>query len=437
MDQSNAPSAIVVQRAETEFDFSVSELLELTKSYGYHISEVMTQVREEGVEYNIGSGKVSQILHTIRKLDIDALIVGNDLTPKQQKNILRKVPSNVTVQDRGTLIVDLFSKRSNSKEVDLLVEKARLEHSLSSATEYISQSPRVVGDVVPTESSVKEIRSRISSIKSELDSLKQTRFSNINKQKDEGFTHVSLVGYTNSGRSTLFRRLAQDHSVEENLGKHPDLPRTSESSEEMLYTIDTLTRRMDAQKRDILLTDGMGIIADLPPWVQTVYTPLFDSLQHSELVLIIVDLTDSIDTIRSKLVCVQEMIKSRSQTRHLTVFTKSDSVPTEERKQKLRALQQIAPNAISVSAITGENVDSVKEKVSSLLPPLQKRTLYMSLNSDRSQEIISWLHRNTHMYDQEYTDEGVTLTFEAQADIIRELHDRKLEKISGAVMPAE
>lgn len=422
MDSVNNPlSAIIVQRANTDYELDTSEIVSLAESAGYYITDIVTQVREEDPEYNIGSGKVSQISHTIERLDVDAVIFDNELDPYQKYNLGIYFPIDVTVFDRYSLILELFEQRADTRHGQLQVELAKLKYELPRVETKVrlskrEEKPGFMGLGEYDENQESDIKRRISRIQEELSSIESRKETRRETRREDGFNYVSIAGYTNAGKSTLLRRLAKDHTVEENESLHEDLDPTAESQDALFTTLDTTTRRMDFDKRDILLTDTVGFISDLPPWLVNSFNSTFDSIYQSDLVLIVADITDELDVIRSKLVSSQDFLRSRSTARTITVFNKCDEVTDRERSRKLRALDEIAPNAVCVSAMNGTGIAELKDTIHQSLPPLQEKTLYIPL-TDESMSFISWLHDTTHIISKEYDNSGVSVQFEAPPDI--------------------
>jgi len=123
------------------------------------------------------------------------------------------------------------------------------------------------------ESREQDIKNQISRISEELDRIAKKEEKRRKKRRDQGFDLVALAGYTNAGKSTLLRRLAAELDVDENDERHPDLEPTAESEDRLFTTLGTTTRKAKTGKRDVLLTDTVGFVSDLPHWLVESFSP--------------------------------------------------------------------------------------------------------------------------------------------------------------------
>lgn len=425
--------AIVVQRVDEHAEPNTEEIESLAHSAGYAVCETITQSREEDAEYNIGSGKVHDIQQAILNHGADAVIVDNELGAYQKYNLGIYFPQNVDVFDRYTLILNLFEKRANTRHAQLQIELARLRYELPRADVKKTlakreERPGFMGLGEYDESREEDIKNRISRIQDELSKVSSDNEHRRYRRRESGFDLVAIAGYTNAGKSTLLRQLADDHTVEENEELHEDLDPTAESSNDLFTTLDTTTRRMDFEKRDVLLTDTVGFISDLPEWLVDSFNSTFDSIYAADLVLLVADATESVETIHEKMVACQDAIhgRLRKDANLLMVFNKIDELDEEEWYEKRAQLSAIAPDAVSVSAKSGTNIDQLKQRMHELLPELKTRRLQIPL-CDSGMSLVSWIHENAYVIDEDYTGEYVVIEFEARPAIAGKAQSRLAE----------
>src|SRR6056297_3171137 len=184
------------------------------------------------------------------------------------------------------------------------------------------------------ESREQDIKAQISRIRDELEQIEQTDQHRREQRRESGFDLVAMAGYTNAGKSTLLRRLAADLDVDENEGLNPDLDSTAESEDRLFTTLGTTTRRADVEDRDVLLTDTVGFISDLPHWLVESFKSTLDEVYRADLVLLVVDVSDPVEEIREKLVTSHDTLYERNEAPIVTVLNKVDSVSEEELREK-------------------------------------------------------------------------------------------------------
>lgn len=416
-------STIIVKRVQSRKYGNTKEIEFLARSAGYDIEEIIIQSREEDKKYNIGRGKLKEIKEYVVNNNITTVIIDNEMSPYQMYNVGIKLPNFVTVKNTYTLILDIFEQRANTKKSQLQVKLAKLRYELPRAEAKINLSKREehpgfmgLGDY--DRNQVKSIKDRIKRVKNKLNKIEKRNMYRRKNQRDAGFDIISVAGYTNAGKSTLLRRLAKDHTVNENNEKHNDLPPVLESEDSYFTTLDTTTRKLDFDKRDVLITDTVGFIDNLPHWLIDAFTTTFDSIYNSDLVLLVVDVEQSIDNIINQIAISHDILSYRNETQILTVFNKCDMISEYELEDKRKAVEALAPNPICVSAKTGLNIDELKERIHLALPPYEQDTLMLPLHP-KSMSVVSWIHENAYVQDCEYTPDGVFVEYTGKKPVIQ------------------
>ncbi|GAA0221415.1 GTPase HflX [Halobacterium noricense] len=396
----------------------------------------MTQTREQDPAYHFGEGKADELARLVAREDADVLIVDNEVGPYQTFNIGSKLPEGVEVVDRFTLILDIFGQRAQTRKAQLQVELAELRYELPRAEVKASlakrdERPGFMGLGEYDESRERDIKAQISRIKDELDAIAETEEKRRERRRESGFDLVALAGYTNAGKSTLLRRLADDLDVDENAEKHPDLDSTAESENQLFTTLGTTTRRANTGKRDVLLTDTVGFISDLPHWLVESFKSTLQSVYHADLVLLVVDASEPVEEMREKLVTSHDTLYERNEAPIVTVFNKVDRLDEEELRRKREALSALAPNPVCVSGLTGDRVDDLRERVEAELPDWKRERLLLPL-SDDAMSLVSWVHDNGHVEREEYDATQVDLEFEAPPSVVEQARSRAADLDSQA-----
>ena len=413
--------AIVAKRVDRG-DADLDEIKELARAAGHEVVGELTQTREEDAAYGFGEGKAEDLAALTVECDAEAVIVDNRLGPYQTYNIGGKLPEGVEVVDRFTLILDIFGQRAQTRKAQLQVELAELRYELPRAEAKTSlakrdERPGFMGLGEYDESRERDIKNQIADIKRELDSIADKEATRRERRRESGFDLVALAGYTNAGKSTLMRRLAAELDVDENEDRHPDLETTAESEDRLFTTLGTTTRRADTGSRDVLLTDTVGFVSDLPHWLVESFESTLDSVYHADLVLLVVDASEPTDAMREKLVTCHDTLYERNEAPIVTVLNKIDRVDDDELAEKREALSALAPNPVAVSGLTGENVGALRDRIEGELPDWEFERLVLPLGDD-AMSLVSWVHDHGNVEDESYEGEQVVLEFEAPPSVV-------------------
>ncbi|SEO80785.1 GTP-binding protein HflX [Halogranum amylolyticum] len=419
--------AVVAKRVDAG-TADLEEITDLANAAGYDVVGSLTQTREEDAAYGFGKGKVDELAALVRETGATTVVVDNRLGPYQTYNIGQKLPERAEVVDRFTLILDIFGQRAQTRKAQLQVELAELRYELPRAAAKASlakrdERPGFMGLGEYDESRERDIKAQISNIKQELDAIADKEETRRAERRESGFDLVALAGYTNAGKSTLMRRLAADLDVDENEELHPDLDTTAESEDMLFTTLGTTTRRADTGMRNVLLTDTVGFISDLPHWLVESFQSTLDSVYRADLVLLVVDASESVQEIREKLVTCHDTLYERNEAPIVTVLNKIDKVDDEKLEEKMQALTALAPSPVAVSGLTGENVDELCRRIEAELPAWHEERLMLPM-TDETMSVVSWIHDHGHVDEEEYTDENVLIDFKARPEIVEKARSK-------------
>ena len=428
---SGTSPVVVAKRVDGGDDADLTEIADLASAAGYDVVGRLSQSREEDAAYHFGEGKVEELAALVRETDAQAVVVDNRLGPYQTYNIGGKLPEGVEVIDRFTLILEIFGQRANTRKAQLQVELAELRYELPRAEAKASlakrdERPGFMGLGEYDESRERDIKAQISRIKQELDAIADKEETRREQRRESGFDLVALAGYTNAGKSTLMRQLADDLDVSENEDLHPDLDPTAESEDRLFTTLGTTTRRADTGTRDVLLTDTVGFISDLPHWLVESFESTLDSVYRADLVLLVVDASESVAEMREKLVTCHDTLYERNEAPIVTVLNKIDRIDDEELAEKRAALEALAPNPVAVSGLTGENVSELTARIEAELPDWREERLLLPL-SDDAMSLVSWLYDHGNVEQEEYTGEEVLVEFAARPAIVEKARAKAAE----------
>lgn len=266
---------------DTRFGYSMEELSSLTETAKGKVLATLTQKRERihSATY-IGKGKVEELAALEEELEADLIIFNDELSPSQVRNLSADLSAKII--DRTQLILDIFALRARSKEGKLQVELAQLQYLLPRLTGQGIQLSRLGGGIgtrgpgeTKLESDRRHIRSRINEIKTQLSVIVQHRDRYRERRKKNKTFQIALVGYTNAGKSTLFNRLTEADSFEEN---------------QLFATLDPMTRKVLLPSGFLtLLTDTVGFIQDLPTTLIAAFRSTLEEVKEANLLIHLVD----------------------------------------------------------------------------------------------------------------------------------------------------
>lgn len=372
-------AVIIAGRINSPGDLALfRELRELANAAGYIIvGEIIQKRKHEDPKYNIGRGKISELKKFVEDKKPLKIIFLNNLKPSQAYNLAKEL--GIEVIDRYELILEIFAKRAGSKESLLQIELAKLKRELSFAKEYINLSKRgelhgfLGGGKYAVDSYYTYISSRIAKIEEELDKIRKIKNMRYNKRVEVGLYTVSLAGYTGAGKTTLFNTLTNEKGYVD--GKP-------------FATLSTLSRKVKLQGYPVIITDTIGFIDSLPEsLLDAFYTTLRETI-ISDVILLVVDLTDPIPEIRRKLSTSIDTLLSLgiNISKVLVVGNKIDKVTGEELREKEKLLQNTGLEYVLVSATKRIGIPSLVEKVVEMLPDKLREKIIIS--EDQSRDLL-------------------------------------------------
>ncbi|MBG9445546.1 GTPase HflX [Cytobacillus firmus] len=269
---------------DQRFEYSMEELESLTETANGKVLASVTQkrVRVHPSTY-IGKGKVEELAALQEEVEADIIIFNDELSPSQVRNLSADLDARII--DRTQLILDIFAQRARSKEGKLQVELAQLQYLLPRLSGQGVQLSRLGGGIgtrgpgeTKLESDRRHIRRRIDDIKTQLSVIVQHRDRYRERRKKNKAFQIALVGYTNAGKSTIFNRLSEAESYEEN---------------QLFATLDPMTRKLILPSGFItLVTDTVGFIQDLPTTLIAAFRSTLEEVKEADLLLHVVDMSN-------------------------------------------------------------------------------------------------------------------------------------------------
>lgn len=265
-------------------DDSLQELAQLAVTGGAEVVGTVTQNLERPTVTYVGKGKVDELIELVDTLGYDTLICDDELTPTQQRNLEAAFEERVKVIDRTALILDVFARHARSMEGSLQVELAQAEYLLPRLAGQWSHLERLGGGIGtrgPGESQIETdrriINQRITRMKRELDQVRKQRAQHRQRRIRAGVPVVSLVGYTNAGKSSLLNKLSKSGVI---------------ARDQLFSTLDPVTRKVMLKDGTVvLMTDTVGFIQKLPTSVVAAFRATLEELEEAAVLLHVVDIS--------------------------------------------------------------------------------------------------------------------------------------------------
>ena len=341
----------------------------------------------------IGKGKLTELQQQVKVTDADVIIFDNDLSPAQVRNLEKA--TEVKVLDRSELILDIFSTRARTAEARLQVELAQLEYALPRLRRMWTHLSRYTGGIGlrgPGETQLEEDRrlvdQRIRDLRQRLCEVQARKEREVRSRREEHT--VSLVGYTNAGKSTLMNALT-------GAGVYVE--------DKLFSTLDTRTRQWHLKDWGrVLLSDTVGFIRDLPHHLVASFKATLEETRQARLLLHVVDASNP--AAHEQITAVNQVLEEIGCAGRptLVVFNKIDQVPD---RSFLDVLMKQHPRAVAVSAATGQGLDDLREAVmEALSADFAEAEIEIDAGNGR---VLAYLGAHAEIYRQQYTDNRVKI----------------------------
>ena len=347
----------VVPSPAVEGEDQLAELKELLRTAGVATAGEMVQVREapDGDRY-FGRGKLDELKAEVKRSGANLVACDDELLPRQERNL--EAALDVPVIDRTAIILDIFADHSHSAEGNLQVELAQLEYNLARMRGLWTHLERLgagrmdggIGTRGPGESQIETdrrlARDRITTLRRRLKQVEQNRGLQRSQREASPVPAVALAGYTNAGKSTLLNALT---GAGVSVGAR------------LFHTLDPTTRTYDHDGRSYLVTDTVGFIRKLPHQVVEAFKATLEETRLADLIVHVVDGSEPAPMRAEAIAAVDSVLEEigAGDRPRLLVFNKMDLLDDEGRRELLVGV----PDAIGVSAETGEGIDELRERI--------------------------------------------------------------------------
>ena len=328
----------------------LDELALLAETAGYEVRDRVIQERARpDAATLLGRGKVEEVARQVRDLGVTRVVTDDDLTPQQGAQLEKHL--GVSVSDRSGLILEIFASRARTREARTQVELAALRYTLPRLSRRWTHLSRQVGGIGvrggvgerQIELDRRIIRRRITRLERDLDRITRRRV--LRRRRGRNVFTAALVGYTNSGKSTLFNRLTDA---------------SSRIEDRLFATLDPVRRRIVDSDGEVVLTDTVGFIRKLPHHLITSFRSTLEEVGEADLLIQVIDISDP--HLQEKMITTDGVLRDLhlADHRRLLVFNKTDALEDEAGRVRQK---RCFPGAIFVSALTGEGLPGLLEQI--------------------------------------------------------------------------
>lgn len=409
---------------------SLAELSRLADTAGFEVVGQATQKLDHpNPKTYIGPGKIKEVKTLAEELLADVILFDEELSPRHQRELEEMMPKNVRLIDRTALILDIFAQHANTREGALQVELAQYEYRLPRLTRAWTHLVRQagggggrtggtagVGLRGPGETQLevdrRDIRRRISQLKKELEKVRAHRQRHRSRRREANIPVVSLVGYTNAGKSTLINQLAEAEVY---------------VADQLFATLDPTTRRvMLPDSQQILVTDTVGFIQKLPTTLVAAFRATLEEIAEADLLLHVVDVTHP--QALSQVEAVHNTLREigADDIPSLPILNKIDRLDDPD---KARLAMDSFDEAVAISALRGDGIEVLLEKVKEKLFESYLR-VSVEVPYNRG-DLISLFHEEGQVASVTNEYEGVLI----QGKLPIRLHARFKDYIVDGILP--
>jgi GTP-binding protein HflX len=360
---------------------------------GITVEKVLQNKTNPDITTFVGKGKLNELKRLKSELGIDTIIFDDDLSPTQVRNI--EAGTDAKILDRSALILDIFAGRAKTAAAKTQVELAQLQYLLPRLTRYwthLSRQKGGIGTKGPGETQIETDRRiigrRIATLKEKLSKLEKQRTTQ--RKGREGMHRVSLVGYTNAGKSTLMNALTETNVLAEN---------------RLFATLDSTVRRHELENHTILLSDTVGFIRKLPHNLVESFKSTLDEVREADVLLHVIDGSSKMAHEYKEVVdnTLEEL--EATNTRTILVLNKVDMMDADQ----IREMRSNYPEAIFVSAEQSIGLDELETKIESMIESeYEDHVLQIPMSKYKA---VAFIHENANVDKEIYEGSDVELTF--------------------------
>jgi GTP-binding protein HflX len=393
----------------------LGEIQALIASAGYGLRRTLVQRRDRPDPRSfVGKGKLEELKDVVGEVHPDAVVFAGTLRASQHHELEKAL--KVQCFDRLRVILDIFTQRAHSREAKLQVEFAMLQYEVPILKEWIHSGTAgerpgfMAGGEYRVDAYYETVKRRMKKVRDELEHVRKERAFRRDHRQRRGFYHVSITGYANAGKSSLFNVLSGERVLVE---------------DRLFTTLSTTTRTLDGGRGRILLTDTVGFVSNVPLWLVEAFHSTLEEVHTSDLVLLLVDASDALEEFRAKLeLAANTLVPGMDAGKVLPVVTKVDCVDPAAVEERIAIFREspFARPPLRISTSTQEGLSALRGLVEEEFRFPNELTVRMT-QREANGVMMNWLHEETEILAITYPNGAVEIRLRCR--------DRDLSRISA------
>jgi len=368
---------------------------------------------------------VEELAELVKQESVEKVIFDNNLKTVQSYNLAKA--TKVEVIDRFQLILEIFTRRATTTEAQMQIQLAKLRRNLTHAKERVrlarkEEQPGFMGlGAYEVDVYYGSVKREMHAIRRKLMKVREKRVLHRQRRTELGFTTISLAGYTNAGKSSLFNTLTQEKVLVDT---------------GLFTTLSTTTRLVAISGKKFLLTDTVGFIDRLPLALIEAFRSTLEETIYSDLILLIIDASEPIPTVRRKASICLETIEQigASGVPVIMVLNKIDLMSNMETQQKLKRLREKATTLVPISALHKTNLEQLEQAIMGTFQNYLRASFEIPLKKARVMPFIAWLHSRADVQIADYTGNSVRVIFEAKPVFIEKIRHRLEQEFNAELV---
>ncbi|MHA1909540.1 MAG: GTPase HflX [Candidatus Thorarchaeota archaeon] len=410
-------TALLIQRRAYKDPDLLQEFEAIATTAGYTVIASFDVVTPPSARYGISVGKVEEIATFIEVDPVDFVLFSPHLKSSQLFRLMERF--EIEVRDRSQVILEIFDRHAQTPQAKLQIEQARLRYEqpferhqikMRLQNEHTGDRPTTdqvgAGEDLLTKR-MSEIRKRIALIEEKLRKISRAQKLKRKRRSKIGFLEVTLAGYTNAGKSTLHNGLTGSEV---------------EIADKLFTTLSTKTTRLESLNRQVVISDSVGFISDLPNQLLKAFNTTLMEIAEADVIILVVDASDSVDEMERKIdTCLVTFADIEANGIPVVMaINKIDLISKDDLDEKMQHFTNHVNAIVAISAKDETGFENLLEVVDSELPKMYTYNIELP-HGNEGMSIVSWLHEVGDVKNSAYKETSILVQAELEIDMVQRL----------------